>query len=160
WLYPKTMDLKGRLYFQYVGRLAARFSKAIITVSNDAKRDILNILRVQNSKVEVIYEGVDPRFKKLRDKETLSAVRERYGLPERFILAVGTIEPRKNLPFLIDTYARFRKISSMDIGLVIAGRTGWNSETVELKGEGVILTGFVPLDDLVALYNLADVFVL
>lgn len=164
WLYPETMDLKGRLYFGCVGRWAARLSKAIITVSNDAKRNIMAALPLQETKVKVIYEGIDGAFKKLDDQPLMNSVRLRYGLPEKFMLAVGTLEPRKNLPFLIRTYQQMRNANQTELGLVIVGRTGWKSEAPEGglggKDNNVVLTGFVPQADLVALYNLAEVFVL
>jgi glycosyltransferase involved in cell wall biosynthesis len=164
WLYPQTMDLKGRLYFQYLGGWAARFSEAIITDSNDAKRNLIAALGLPEMKVNVIYLGIDGGFKKLDKLSLLNSVRSRYGLPEKFILSVGTLEPRKNLPFLIRAYRQMRQANQTNLGLVIVGRTGWESEALEgkLGGEGkdVVRTGFVPQADLVALYNLAEVFVL
>lgn len=164
WLYPETLDLKGRLYFRCVGGWAARSSRAIITDSNDAKRNIIAALGLPEIKVNVIHLGVDSGFKKLDDHPFLKLVRLRYGLPEKFILTVGTLEPRKNLPFLIRAYREMRHANQTKLGLVIVGRTGWNSEALqaELDGEAgnCVLTGFVPQAELVALYNLADVFVL
>ena len=164
WLYPETMDLKGRLYFRWVGAWAARASKAVVTDSQNAKQNIVGALGVPESKVTVIYPGVDGGFRRLDDRDFLKSVRARYGLPEHFILAVGTLEPRKNLPFLVEAYRRFCEVSPEKPGLVIAGRTGWNLKAVQkgLSGaaSGVVLTGFVPQKDLLALYTLADVFVL
>jgi glycosyltransferase involved in cell wall biosynthesis len=164
WLHPDTMDLKGRLYFGSLGRWAARLSTAIITVSNHAKRDIIGCMPHLESKVRVIYSGIEREFKKLHDLDFLNSVRARYHLPEHFVLTVGTLEPRKNLPFLIDAYQRFCATSTNRLGLVIAGRTGWNTEAIQKRlsdaGGEIVLAGFVPQSDLVALYNLADVFVL
>jgi glycosyltransferase involved in cell wall biosynthesis len=164
WLYPDTMDLKGRLYFQWVGAWAARLSRSIITVSHEARRDITRALRIAESKVRVVYEGVDGAFRKVGDHALLDSVRLRYGLPERFILSVGTLEPRKNLPALIQAYRRMRKANQTKLGLVIAGRTGWKSEGVQdhlgSEADRVVVTGFVPQRELVALYNLAEIFVL
>ena len=164
WLFPQTMDLKGRLYFQYVGGWAARLSKAIITDSNDAKRNIMAALGLPEIKVNVIHLGIDDGFKKLDNQSFMNSVRLRYGLPQKFMLSVGTLEPRKNLPFLIQAYRQMRNTNQTKLGLVIVGRTGWKSEALEgdLGGEdkNIVLTGFVPQADLVALYNLADVFVL
>jgi glycosyltransferase involved in cell wall biosynthesis len=164
WLYPETMDLKGRLYFQCVGGWAARFSKAIITDSNDAKRKIIAALRLPEMKVNVIYLGIDDGFKKLDNQSFLDSVRLRYGLPEKFMLGVGTLEPRKNLPFLIRAFRQMRHANQTKLGLVLVGRTGWRSAALQgelgREAEDVVLTGFVPQADLVALYNLAEVFVL
>jgi glycosyltransferase involved in cell wall biosynthesis len=158
------MDLKGRLYFQCVGGWAARFSKAIITDSNDAKRKIIAALRLPEMKVNVIYLGIDDGFKKLDNQSFLDSVRLRYGLPEKFMLGVGTLEPRKNLPFLIRAFRQMRHANQTKLGLVLVGRTGWRSAALQgelgREAEDVVLTGFVPQADLVALYNLAEVFVL
>jgi glycosyltransferase involved in cell wall biosynthesis len=164
WLYPKTMTLKGRLYFRWVGAWAARLSRAIITDSENAKRNIVDVLRIPEGKVRAIHLGIDGAFTRLDDRDFLDSVRARYGLPEHFILSVGTLEPRKNLPFLIEAYRRYRQVTQTNIGLVIVGRTGWNLQADQQRlfehGSGVALTGFVPQKDLVALYSLADVFVL
>jgi glycosyltransferase involved in cell wall biosynthesis len=164
WLYPETMDWKGRSYFRWVGGWAARWSKALITVSYESKRDITSALGVAESQVRVIYEGVDDAFRKLNDPTALNTVRRQYGLPERFLLSVGTLEPRKNLPALIQAYRRMHKNDETKLGLVIAGRTGWKSQRVqndsEFHAEQIVMTGFVPKSDLVALYNLAELFIM
>jgi glycosyltransferase involved in cell wall biosynthesis len=164
WLYPETMNWKGRLYFGRLGALTVRSSKAIITVSNESKRNITEALRVPESKVKVIYEGVSSAFRRIDDHALLSSIRSRYSLPERFLLTVGTLEPRKNLPFLIRAYERFCETTGAKIGLVIVGRKGWKSQAIDQSlaeaGSGVVVTGFVPREDLVGLYNLANVFVL
>lgn len=164
WLCPETMDLKGRLYFRWVGRLGARFSSAIITVSNDSKQRILESLPVSAEKVKVIYEGIDTAFSRIDDRDLLASVRSRYALPADFILSVGTLEPRKNLLFLVETFLRFRAETGANVGLVIAGRNGWNPPALhryvsEANGS-IVLTGFVPHEHLVALYNLAQVLVI
>jgi len=165
WLYPETMDLKGRMYFRWVGAWGARCSRAIITVSEDSKRRITQLLRVPESKVQfVIHGGVDGGFERLDDPELLQEVRARYRLPERFILTVATLEPRKNLPFLVEAYRRFSSLAENNSGLVIAGRAGWKLASLQHalreSGHEFVLTGFVPQRHLVALYNMADVFVL
>jgi glycosyltransferase involved in cell wall biosynthesis len=170
WLYPETMSWKGRTYFGRLGTLAARSSKAIITVSNESKRNIVEALRVPEDKVKVIYEGINPIFKRMEDPDKLQALRQRYQLPERFLLSVGTLEPRKNLPFLIKVYKALRDKYAAQPGagsppaLVVVGRKGWKSqeidEALENAGNGVILTGFVPREDLVGLYSTASAFVL
>lgn len=156
------MDLKGRLYFRCVGQWAAQSSRLIVTVSESAKRDIVRSVGVPERKVRVVHEGIDDTFKVVSDLQLLRSVRTQYRLPDRFILAVGTLEPRKNLPALIQAYRTIRRSSSTQLGLVIAGRTGWKATTLqqEADGDDVTFTGFVPQQHLVALYNLAEMFVL
>jgi len=136
----------------------------VVTDSEDAKQKITNALALPEHKVRVVRLGIDSTFKRVLELDLLDAVRKRYRLPERFILVVGTREPRKNLPALVHAYRRMRRAKETALGLVIVGRTGWNSETLEsdlqTDGEPIILTGFVPQSDLIALYSLAEVFVL
>jgi glycosyltransferase involved in cell wall biosynthesis len=92
-------------------------------------------------------------------------VRERYDLADRFILYVGTIEPRKNLPKLIEGFASRRKSGQLPHQLVCAGPYGWLSRDIEdlidrLQIEDAVrFTGYVPFGDLAALYSLAEMFV-
>jgi len=100
----------------------------------------------------------------------LQAVREKYRLPEQFLLTVGTLEPRKNLPFLINVFHRLRQQYAMrpgvqpELGLVVAGRKGWKYQEIyqclDSAGQNVIRTEFIPREDLVALYSMASAFVL
>ena len=110
----------------------------------------------------VVYGGVDPGFCPILPVAR-AALRQKYALPERFILSVGTIEPRKNLTALLDAYHTLRQ-SDPDLGLVIAGRRGWRSagffERLQALGleATVRLLGPVPDADLPALYSAAEVF--
>ena len=119
------MDLKGRLYFRWIGGLAARLSRLLVTDSEDAKQKITQALDVPDHKVRVVHLGVDATFRRIVDPDLLDTVRARYRLPERFILVVGTREPRKNLPILVQAYRRMRRANQTKLGLVIAGRAGW-----------------------------------
>jgi len=165
WLYPETKNWKGRLYFRDLGARTADSSRAIVTVSNESKRDIVAALRVPEDKVKVIYEGIDTNvFRRVCNGTFLNSVRVRYRLPERFLLTVATLEPRKNLPFLVQAYRRMCAATQLAVGLVIVGRRGWKTQAMDRclseSGEGIVVTGFVPREDLVALYSLAEVFVL
>jgi glycosyltransferase involved in cell wall biosynthesis len=108
-----------------------------------------------------VLPGVKSLFRPVRDPERLDEVRSRYALPERFILYVGTIEPRKNLATLFEAV---KLLPLAEVKVVIVGPTGWLSHETFVRlprlglEERVILTGFVPEDDLAALYSLAEVF--
>jgi glycosyltransferase involved in cell wall biosynthesis len=94
----------------------------------------------------------------------MEAVRDRYGLPPRFILSVGTLEPGKNQTTLVRAFHRL-KGKGLEQGLVIAGQKGWMYEKLFRLVDGLGLrdevrfVGYVPADDLVAVYNMADLFV-
>jgi len=139
-------------------RLAQR-ARAVISVSATVKREIEEWLGVPAERVTVIPHGVDPVFRPLvADDARASAVRRRYNLPPTFALAVGSIEPRKNLPRLIEALERLRgRPGSADIFLVHAGPEGWRPEAA--TSSVVRFLGYVPTEDLAALYSLARVFV-
>ncbi|HMB81211.1 MAG TPA: glycosyltransferase, partial [Vicinamibacterales bacterium] len=101
----------------------------------------------------------------MHDPVELARVRQRYGLAERIILYVGTIEPRKNLPTLIDAFAARRRSGELSHQLVCVGPYGWLSRGIDAQiaqstvGDAIKFTGYVPFEDLPALYSLAEMFV-
>ncbi len=153
-------DSHKPLNIAFLKTLMPRFLKAadaIIAVSECSKRDAVNLYRIPAEKIHVIYEGVDPRFTPITDPERLVRVRVKYHLPERFILHVGTIEPRKNLPLLFEVAAQTKQ------SVVVAGKLGWLTEPILAKvqelgvEDRVAFTGFVADDDLPALISAATV---
>ncbi|MCL4507520.1 MAG: glycosyltransferase family 4 protein [Chloroflexi bacterium] len=107
--YPQHHLLLNRVFLTLSFPLFLRRADAIICVSEQSRRDTQRIYRVPEGKMRVIAEGVDPRFRRVTDPAALQRARKRYHLPERFILAVGTIEPRKNLATLFKAYAELIK---------------------------------------------------
>ena len=162
-LYPQFHLWQNRLYLNLMmPRFMAR-ADAVICVSEATRRDAERFYRVPPEKLHVIYEGVEPRFQPATDAWALEAVRRRYSLPQRFILCVCTIEPRKNLTTLLDAYAALRQ-RQPEVGLVLAGGRGWLYEDFfthlrRQKLEQVVhLPGYIPDADLPALMNCAEVF--
>jgi len=157
----------SRVYFGLVSR-AARRAEAIITVSERSKEDILNLLAVPPERIHVIGNAVDDSFYPVRDAWLLAAVRERYGIGSRFILYFGGFDLRKNVPRLIEAYARLPDHLRREYQLVIAGRYQHLGhplfpdprETVQRLGlEGnVIFTGQIREHDKAPLYSAATVF--
>ncbi len=140
-----------------------RAAEAIIAVSECSKRDAVRIYGVPPEKIRVIYEGVDPRFKPNSNAHSSAAIREKYRLPERFILHVGTIEPRKNLPLMFEALTAPQ---TRDVSLVIAGKTGWLTEPIFARvnalgvHDRVRFTGYIPDEDLPDLLSAATVLVM
>ncbi|HST05167.1 MAG TPA: glycosyltransferase family 1 protein [Chloroflexia bacterium] len=138
--------------------LVARRAQAIVTVSHSAGDDIVRYLGVPSSKVHVIMNAVSPVFHTVTDKPQLEAVRARYGLGGPYILYVGTIEPRKNLARLIRAFRALKK-RGLPHKLVLVGQSGWHSASIYAEVEkhnlasDVIFTGYVPFEDLPALYS-------
>lgn len=159
--YPHLFRPANRLYLRVFTRLSVRRARRVIAVSRHTAGETVRLLRIPQEKVHVVYHGVDPIFRP-RPAEKVESFRRRHGLPERFLLFVGTLEPRKNLVRLIEAFARCRA----DAGtyLVLAGARGWYDEeifaTVERLGMGdrVLFPGHVPNAELPLWYNAATAF--
>src|SRR3954471_9764065 len=164
-MYPRYHPLRRVLLNRPLVDLAARRADAIITVSQSAKRDIMRIYGTDGRRIHVVHEAAAPSFRPVHDPATLDRIRRRYGLADRFVLYVGTIEPRKNLPKLIAGFAERHKTGDLPHQLVCAGPYGWLSRDIEEWIERLEIddalrfTGYVPFADLPALYSLAEMFV-
>jgi len=165
-LLPEYHIAKSRVTARLVMKQALLRARRIVAISEHTKADILAHMkgRIEERKISVAHLACDETFSRTPTAEDIQRVRERYLLPEKYVLAVGTLEPRKNYETLIRA---FRKC--MDEGvthnLVIVGRKGWFFETIfrEVKTLGlesnVRFLGFVPSDDLPSIYARADAFV-
>lgn len=164
-LFPDLHPLRKQVLTRPLVALAARTADAIITVSHSARQDILRLTGAPAGRVHVIHEAAAPAFRPIQNCTLLESVRRRYGLAERVILYVGTIEPRKNLPRLIEAYAHVHHNGDLPHQLVCVGPHGWGYQEVRQciealnLGDAVRLTGYVPFTDLAPLYNLSEIFV-
>jgi glycosyltransferase involved in cell wall biosynthesis len=164
-MYPRYHPLRRVLLNRPLVDISARRATAVITVSESARRDIVRIYNLDPSRVHVVHEAAAPAFRPVCDLAELNRVRRRYGLADRVILYVGTIEPRKNLPRLIDAFALRRRAGDLQHQLVCVGRYGWRSRGIGARiehariADAIAYTGYVPFEDLPALYNLAEMFV-
>ena len=159
---PATHNTLNRLYLTLLMPTFLRRANAVIAISESTRRDALRAYRLDPARITVVYGGVDPGFCPT-PPVAQAAVRQKYALPERFILSVGTIEPPRISTALLDAYHTLRQ-SDSELGLVIAGRRGWRSASFfeRLRRLGleatVRLLGPVPDADLPALYSAAEVF--
>jgi glycosyltransferase involved in cell wall biosynthesis len=148
---------------QVVPRSLAR-ADHVLADSESTKHDLIQLFNIKADTITVVGAGVEERFQPVTDPFILEAVRRRYELPpdRRFILGLGTLEPRKNFTGLIDAYSRSPVRQTHH--LVIAGGKGWLYQDIFAAAETspvaerIHLIGFVADDDLPALYSLADVF--
>ena len=164
WLFPEKFRLKHRLVYGTLVPLYAKRADGIITVSESTKKDLLRLFKVQAEKVRVIYEAAAEIFKPVTDEKLLADARRKFLLPEKLILFVGMMEPRKNIPVLIRAFKKFRA-GGFKHKLVIAGKKGWLYDEIfetikllELEDE-IIFTGYVKDTELPAIYGCADMFV-
>ena len=163
--YPRffTPDIVTKLRVRVP--LTVRRAAAVLTDSDFSKNDIVRRYGVPPEKVVVAYLAANPMYRPLRDAGRLAAVRERYGTGDAFILCVGDLQPRKNLKTLIDAYVRLRRADATRHRLVLVGRQAWLYDDIFAAArdsgyaDDLVFTGLVSDDDLLGLYNAADLFV-
>lgn len=162
--YPDSFRVLQRLYQRTMMPISIRRAARVIAVSENTKMDLLRLCRADPARVQVVYNGVEGRFRPIAKPEVEEFRRQR-GLPERMILFVGTLEPRKNVTTLLKAYALLRKTGRTEVPLVIAGGRGWLygptlalAEELDL-GEHVFFPGYVSDTELPLWYNAAEIFV-
>ena len=162
---PGAFGRSNRAYLRSMVRAAARRADRIIAISEATRQDVIRFLQVAPEKVVTVYCGVEPRYQPLADRPGVAELREKYDLPDRFILYLGTIEPRKNLIRLVDAYAALRRKRVTDWPLLLVGGRGWGYEAIldRVAGSGVAdairFVGFVPEHEMPLWYNAAALFV-
>jgi len=162
--HPHWANQRGRKLKNWLMRRSARWADQIICISQAAVADVCHYWQVPESRVTVIHHGVDhQRFTSCR-QDHLDLVRKRYGLPEQYVLFLGTRQPRKNLQRLLAAHQKLTPVMQRDFPLVVAGGGGWcesglTAALEEAAAEGtVIMPGYIDDADVPALYQLATVF--
>ena len=164
--YPDAFKAFKRIYLRLMTRFSVRRAQRVIAISESTRQDVVTHLGVPADRVQTVPCGVDARFEPL-DQEQVQAFRRQKKLPERFILFLGTIQPRKNLTALVDAFDRLLRAKApgtSDLHLVVAGAKGWFYEQVFAHVEALALSdrvhfvGYVPEDDKVLWYNAAQCF--
>lgn len=158
WINYSLKSLKNALW-----RRSARWADHIVTVSEHSKQEIVRWFGIPPNRISVTPLGVHPRWFQEVSPEEKARVRARYDLPARFILFIGTLQPRKNVGRLIEAHRLLPPASRRETPLVVAGRAGWlcDNEVAQLKaGDGGCLRYLehVPEEDLQPLFHQARVF--
>jgi glycosyltransferase involved in cell wall biosynthesis len=153
--FPKAHPYFSRRYLKWSTRYSARRATRVIADSLATAHDLAAHCDISENKIALVYPGVDESLVPVTDPAALAAVRARYGLPDRYLLFVGTLQPRKNIGRLVQGYARWRAAQPVpDVGLVLAGPQGWLYDPRWTHGvEGVMLPGYVDDADIAALYS-------
>ena len=161
--HPEAHLLYKRIFFRTMIAVSARRADAIIAISQNTHDDILRRLPINPAKVFTIPYGIASIFRPM-PKPAQDKIRRRYDLPAQFVLYVGNLEPRKNLPMLLRAFAQLVQ-RGLPHALVLVGSRGWKEEPIfsTLRalnlGARVFLPGYIPQDELPALYSAASVFV-
>ncbi len=157
--FPQYYSFFDRKIHYWKFKKAAEQADLIIAISEQTKRDIIQFLKVPEEKIRVIYQGCHHAFKDNQSEEFLISIKEKYNLPKRFILNVGTIEERKNL---LNTV---KAINGTEIPLIVIGKKTKYFNKVQkflkknkLKSQVHFLEN-VSMEELAAIYKLADIFV-
>ncbi len=167
-LFP-LLDKKNHRLISYIAhkllmRTILNKADLIIAVSENTKRDIINLFGIAKDKIRVVYESVDEDYKMIKNKKLLLNIKKKYNLPDKFILHVGTIEPRKNIPMLLRSFKEIKE-EYPGYKLVFVGKFGWKYGAVfntikALNIEGnVMFLGYINREDIPLIYNLAKVLV-
>ena len=164
-IYPEFLPNQfAYFYAKFMIWLAIKKADKVITVSQNTKNDILKMFKVNPDKIEVIYNGVGEEFVE-KDKKDIQYLYQKFNIPEnkKIIMYVGNLKPHKNLERLLEAYAKTKNKEETCLVLVGKAFEKYNvledtENKLEIK-EQVIHTGIVTQEELIDLYNLADLFV-
>jgi glycosyltransferase involved in cell wall biosynthesis len=160
--YPDQFPRWQRYYLTSQTRRSCRAARRVIADSESARQDVHTQFGVSLEKISVIYSGVDEAFRPLSAAQ-VAAFRQRENLPEQFLLHVGTLQPRKNIPLLLEALAA---LGRPDLLLVMVGGKGWLYDEIFARVQALGLqrqvrfTGYVPDSDLPLWYNAAALLLL
>jgi len=163
--FPETMERKNYLKLKRELKRSAHQSDIIITISENSKKEIIEYLDVEPSKIKIIYPGIDHElFNKDIDEDQKNIIRKKYKLPDRYALYLGNLEPRKNVKSIIKGIAEYNHNYHDNLLLVIAGESGWMYEPIyktiqEYKMDhNIVFTGYIDEVDKPAIYKMSEIF--
>ncbi len=158
--YPARLSTARRLYLRALTGLSARRARRVIAISARTAADVERLLGVPRDRIDIALPGVGAQFRPLPEAE-IAAFRAREALPERFLLHLGTLEPRKNLTVVLHAYAALPDSLRRAVPLVLVGGKGWGLDEVQATvvrlglETAVRLEGYAPDEDLPLWYNAA-----
>lgn len=160
--YPHVLSASRRLYLRMFTALSCRRAERVIAISESTARDVAKTFNIAPEKIDVAPCGYDATQFYPMEKSVIADFKQKKGLPDRFWLFVGTLEPRKNLTTLLDAYAMLPRHERLP--LLLGGGKGWLYddifERIERYGlqDDVRLLGFLPQEELPLWYNSAEAF--
>lgn len=161
WRFPETHNAHAHWIERWFMALAVRRSKKLIAISEFTKNEAINLFRINPDKIVVTPLAVDTNVFKPQSltSQEQQKIREKYNLPEKFLLCLATIEPRKNMPAAMQAFKRLHE-RHPELKLVLAGGRGWKTEeTLQGADDRIVITGYIDDADRPAIYSLASVFI-
>ena len=163
--YPQYFKPANRIYQSLMAKHSAHKADLVVAVSESTKQDLVRFFSVPEEKVRVVYPAIDDDYRPVDDVALVHNFRSSHGLPDRYLLYLGTLEPRKNLLTLVEAFAHLRARDDDVPQLVIAGAKGWYFdsliERVRALGlsQHVTFTGYVSRDEQRLWYAGAELFI-
>ena len=164
--FPHTHTARRRLELEVTTRWSLRAARLTIAISQATKDDLVRRYGADPARVRVVHHGLGETFRRIENPQVIADARERHGIAPRYLLYVGTLQPRKNLARLIDAFALVANHPDLvGVQMVIAGGRGWLSEDVGRRAAEcglatrIHFSGYLPDADLSALLSGALAFV-
>jgi len=165
-LYPETMSWKTYWAHRLLVWPSVRQANRVVSVSESTARDLQRILKVPRPRIEVIHHGIASIYKPHDHERAAQYVAQKYGVSKDYALAVGTVQPRKNLPTLVEAIKLLRTSPLSSLHLLVAGARGWKNTPLDesirrlgLTNDDIRFLGVVPEEDLPMLYSGSWAFV-
>ena len=155
----------GNLYRRLIVNSIVKKSQRLITVSNFERQNISKIYKLDSSKIQTVHNGVNECFKAVVDNKARAKVKQKYNLPEHFLLHLGNTDPRKNTARVLKAFYMYIYVYTEDLKLVLVGLNESKLSTIlksidleEELSDKIILTGYVVDTDLPILFRLSELF--
>jgi glycosyltransferase involved in cell wall biosynthesis len=163
WTHPHLCKTANVLHYRALLPRSAHKATLVIVPSEYVKQELIRTLRLDARKIRVIPFAPSAAFHAETSPEWQTVIRRKYNLPERYILFVGNIEPKKNIPNILRAFAQYATRTGADARLVLCGKETWGIDIRKEIGQSghhsnIIRIGYVPLGDLPAVYSMADAF--
>ncbi len=152
--FPDAHPTRQRQYLDLTTRYSQKRASHILADSQATAKDLTRFYNTPPDKIHVVYPGVDA--KPLKDSlKNIDDIRSKYGLPERYFLFIGTLQPRKNIQRIVEAFAYWQhQHDNQDVALVLAGGRGWLFDDQWIEGiKNIILTGYIDEADKSTLLN-------
>ncbi len=163
--FPAVLTRAKRLYHRTFTIRSLRHATMLITVSDSTKQDVQELVGIPAENMRTVYPCINERFSNVLEEGQVTMFREQKGLPEGYILYLGTLEPRKNIITLIDAYVQLRQNHKVSEKLILAGGKGWLYEAIfeKVRQSGmeseILFPGFVADSEQAYWYSAASAFV-